>query len=29
MVLEPDGRVSEVSAFLDRAPEGFDANAHD
>jgi hypothetical protein len=29
MVLEPDGRVSEVSAFLDRAPEGFDLNAHD
>jgi hypothetical protein len=28
MVLEADGRVSSVSAFLDRAPDGFDLHAH-
>ncbi|SBT42867.1 nuclear transport factor 2 family protein [Micromonospora narathiwatensis] len=28
LVFEPDGRISSVTAFLDRAPEGFDAHAH-
>lgn len=29
LVFDPDGRISSVSAFLDRAPEGFDPHAHD
>ncbi len=28
LVFEPDGRISSVSTFLDRAPEGFDPHAH-
>ncbi|MFR9780596.1 nuclear transport factor 2 family protein [Micromonospora sp. MS34] len=28
LVFDKDGRISEVTAFLDRAPEGFDPNAH-
>ncbi|MFJ8577947.1 nuclear transport factor 2 family protein [Micromonospora sp. NPDC093277] len=28
LVFDPDGRISSVTAFLDRAPEGFDAHAH-
>ncbi|MFE2062444.1 nuclear transport factor 2 family protein [Streptomyces sp. NPDC059467] len=27
--LDEDGRISSVSVFLDRAPEGFDPEAHD
>ncbi|MER6266145.1 hypothetical protein [Streptomyces sp900105755] len=27
--LEEDGRISSVTVFLDRAPEGFDPAAHD
>lgn len=27
--LAPDGRISSVTAFLDRAPAGFDPGAHD
>lgn len=29
MVLDPDGRVASVTAFLDRAPEGFAIGAHE
>ncbi|MEU5538783.1 hypothetical protein [Streptomyces sp. NPDC020362] len=29
IVLDEDGRISSVTVFLDRAPEGFDAVAHD
>ncbi|MFI5488761.1 nuclear transport factor 2 family protein [Micromonospora echinaurantiaca] len=29
LAFDPDGRISSVSAFLDRAPEGFDPHAHD
>lgn len=28
LVFDTDGRISEVTAFLDRAPEGFDPRAH-
>jgi hypothetical protein len=28
LVVHPDGRISGVCAFLDRAPEGFDPHAH-
>ncbi|MFD2764936.1 nuclear transport factor 2 family protein [Micromonospora eburnea] len=28
LVFDPDGRISSVTVFLDRAPEGFDAHAH-
>lgn len=28
MVFDPDGRIRSVTAFLDRAPEGFDPEAH-
>jgi hypothetical protein len=29
MNLAPDGRITSVTAFLDRAPEGFDHHEHD
>lgn len=29
LVFDSEGRISSVSAFLDRAPEGFDPHAHD
>jgi hypothetical protein len=29
LVFDTNGRISSVSAFLDRAPEGFDPHAHD
>jgi hypothetical protein len=28
LVVEPDGRVSSITGFLDRAPDGFDPDAH-
>ncbi|MGS2617159.1 nuclear transport factor 2 family protein [Micromonospora sp. LZ34] len=28
LVFAPDGRISSVTTFLDRAPEGFDPHAH-
>lgn len=28
LVFDPDGRISSVTTFLDRAPEGFDPDAH-
>jgi hypothetical protein len=28
IVLASDGRISSITAFLDRAPEGFDPHAH-
>jgi hypothetical protein len=28
LVFAADGRISEITAFLDRAPEGFDPHAH-
>ncbi|MCW3839074.1 nuclear transport factor 2 family protein [Micromonospora yasonensis] len=28
LVFDADGRISEITAFLDRAPEGFDPHAH-
>jgi hypothetical protein len=29
LAFDADGRIDSVTAFLDRAPEGFDPHAHD